>query len=130
MQSGQSDGIRGALLLCQACLQTIKSQADLVYLFSKVSGLLTGLADFYLVKLNNEFMVIPTLNANDLTITNPVVQSILDSLDILLNWVKVHESIFERFESKKFFGFQLFALSHQYANAFKSILGLYMPTPN
>jgi hypothetical protein len=58
------------------------------------------------------------------------VKNILDFLEILLTWVKVHESIFERFESKKFFGFQSFALSHQYANAFKSILGLYMPTSN
>jgi hypothetical protein len=75
-------------------------------------------------------MIIPTLNPNDLNLNNPIVQSILSSLDIVLSWARIHESVFERFESKKYFGFQLFALSPQYANSFKSILALLVPVPN
>lgn len=75
-------------------------------------------------------MVIPTMGQNDLNLTNPIVMNILNSLDIIHSWVKIHEGIFERFESKKNFGFSSFAVSLQYANVFKQILGIYVPTPS
>ncbi len=39
------DHVKGALILSQACLTTIRSQSDLTYLFGKVSQILTGLAE-------------------------------------------------------------------------------------
>lgn len=59
-------------------------------------------------------MVIAT--QTDISIENPTVQSLLSNLDLVQEWVNVHESILERWESKKFFGYQLFCQSVSYAN--------------
>ena len=61
---------------------------------------------------------------------NPLVKKITESLDILFTWTKIHESILERFESKKYFGFSNFAMSPHYANIFSALLGLVVPHPN
>jgi len=51
-------------------------------------------------------MVIPTMAVDDLNMSNEVVQKILVSMDTLFTWVKVHEQVLERFETKKYFGYQ------------------------
>jgi len=55
-------------------------------------------------------MAIPA-QGPELSLQNPVVVKILSSLDVLLSWVRIHENILERFESKRYFGYQNFALS-------------------
>lgn len=108
------EGAKSALLLCQAGLCTIRSQNDLVYLFSKVANLLTTVADHSLRQLQAEFMAIPTMKPEDLHLNNPAVQRILMSLEVLLTWVKIHNTVFERYESRKNFGFTSFVMNNEY----------------
>ena len=129
MQSGNVEVIKGCLLICQSVFVTLRSPQDLVYLFSKVSSVLTGLLEHFTLQFSNESMVVATLPPEELTANNATVRNLLSALDIILQWVNIHHDIFERYESKKYFGFSEFSKSQSYANIFKYILGLHVPAP-
>ena len=92
--------------------------------------MLTGLVNHYLQVLTSEFIVISTTQSVDLNMNNPSIIKIVATLDIILMWTRIHESVFERYESKKDFGLQQFAISEEYSQAFKCLLGIYVPTSN
>lgn len=43
------------------------------------------------------------------------MQKVMTTLDILYTWATVHESILERYESKKYFGYGNFIANESYA---------------
>jgi hypothetical protein len=69
-------------------------------------------------------LMVLAAQASELSLNTPLVQKILASLDLLLIWVRIHENVLERYESKRYFGFQNFALNANYARAFNALLGL------
>lgn len=50
------------------------------------------------------------------------MQKILNSLDILYTWVKIHESVLERYQSKKYFGFANFIQNEAYVQILTQLL--------
>lgn len=89
-----------------------------------MAKLLCSLAENYINFLSKDLMVIAASSQSDLSLENPTIQSILASLDLLQEWVNIHESILERWESKKFFGFSQFASNANYSAVFGQIIGI------
>lgn len=58
------------------------------------------------------------------------MHKILTSLDILYNWTKIHESILERYQVKKNFGFGNFIQSESYAATLLNLLHIHIPVLN
>lgn len=51
------------------------------------------------------------------------------SLSVLQEWANVHESILERYESKRFYAFHLFTGSQYYANVLTQMVGIVISQP-
>jgi hypothetical protein len=121
---------KGVLLVCQAALSNIRPIATLAKLFSGIATLMCKLADHYVSKLGSDLMVVGSLPAGGLTVDNPQIQSILAALDLLQQWTSVHQSVLEKFQSKKYYAYQLFATSEAYAFTFISIIGILVQSPS
>jgi hypothetical protein len=81
-----SDDLRvakGALLICQAGLQSIRSIHFLNKVFAGMSRLLCQVVDKYVQLLTRDLMIIQASSSQDLSLENPVIQSLLSSLDIV-----------------------------------------------
>lgn len=61
---------------------------------------------------------------------NPSIVRIMTYLDILQQWANIHESILERYESKKFFAFHLFTQDKGYAVVFTQLIGVIVQVPS
>lgn len=122
--------IKGCLLVFQSVFQSLQSISDLQYLFSKIQSTLIQLIEYFIKQFSLDIIVLPTLPPAELTLHNPHVVKVMNSLEIIFNWVKIHYNAFERYQSKKYFGFQLFSSSVEYCNIFKNILGLHVAHPN
>ena len=64
-----------------------------------------------------------------LTMDNPSIQTIVSSLTVLQEWVNIHESILERYESKRYYAFHLFTGSQYYANVLTQMIGIVISHP-
>lgn len=56
-----------------------------------------------------------------------MIKKVINSLDIILTWSKIHESVLERYQAKKYFGFQSIAMNESYSRILSSLLVLYIP---
>ena len=81
---------------------------------AKISIVLNSLAEHTLVVLANDFVALQGLGA-EFNEEHPHMHKIMNSLDILYTWVKIHESVLERYQSKKYFGFNNFIQNAEYA---------------
>jgi hypothetical protein len=50
-------------------------------------------------------------------------------LELIQEWLQIHISILERWESRSFFGYPCFAESQAYAQTLAKILSISVPTP-
>jgi hypothetical protein len=76
--------------------------------------------------VSNDFLLVGQIGAefND---NHPHMQKILAQLDILYTWAKIHESILERYQSKKYFGFANFSQNESYSNILGLLLSFKVP---
>lgn len=58
-----------------------------------------------------------------------MIVQLLGKLDVVKQWVSVHHSVLERFQSSKYYGFHLFTTNANYANVFTSIMGILVQSP-
>lgn len=113
---GHQESLKGVLLVCQAAMQNIRPLSHLTLLFPGISKLMHDLAQHYISILSNELSVISAFAPQQLTLENPSIQTIVNALNVLQEWANIHESILERYESKRYFAFHLFTGSQYYAN--------------
>ncbi len=73
-------------------------------MFQSIQTVLTGVAEHYLSLLSSDLMTISAMT-RELTLEDPLIQKVLSQLDLISSWVRIHESILEKYESKKFFGY-------------------------
>jgi hypothetical protein len=61
------------------------------------------------------------------TIESGNIKNSLEILEVIYEWSVMHVNLLERWESKKYFGFQLMTQSQSYANTLAKILSLSFP---
>lgn len=115
-------------MVCQAALISIRPLRFLISIFEGLSILLCDLAESYINKLSMNLSIIAASSQESLTLENPVIQQVLGQLQVLHQWVAAHQNILERFESKKYYGFDLFAQSPKYATVLTQIVGILVTT--
>ena len=103
--------VKGALMVCQAALQSIRDTRYLKQVFAGVSVLLCQIAD-------------DRTSALKASLIGDNLAESLVHLDLLLEWLHIHTNILERWESKKYFGYALIMASETYANTMAKLLSV------
>jgi hypothetical protein len=120
---------KGALYVCQVALQSIRSISILKSMFEGVAKTLCKLVDDHIAALGGYLMQIGQMMSQQaqLTIEVPAVAATLQSLEVIQEWLNIHNNIMERWESRNNFGYAHLSESASYAQSLAKILSIMVP---